>query len=81
MIDLIGWVGAAALAVCALPAAWEAWHKKSCTYNSQFLYLWFFGEVLLCLYAMATYQYHLLLNYSINIAAVWILLTYNKGGD
>ena len=68
MYDIIGMVGAGALAICALPLSIEAVVKGKVAIQSAFLALWFIGEVLLLIYAISLKDGVLIFNYGANVA-------------
>jgi uncharacterized protein with PQ loop repeat len=78
IIDIIGWIGAIAFSVCAIPQALEAIKNKACYINKSFLYLWLIGEVFTLVYAINIKAAPLLLNYIINGISLSIILYYNK---
>lgn len=68
---MLAYIGALALAVCAIPLAWSAWKNGYDDTNTGLLVLWTFGEV-----ALACSYYTdpaLLLNYLTNIACLSIV--------
>ena len=70
MIGLVGWLGAACLALCALPQVIKSYRTKSVKDLSWgFLGLWMAGEIFCCVYIVGTTgfeQLPLLANYLVN---------------
>ena len=74
---MLAYIGAIALAICAVPLAWAAWRDGYDETNTGLLVLWTFGEVALaCSYY---YDMALMLNYLTNIGCLgivwWVRLT------
>lgn len=74
----IGWVGAVLLSVCALPQAVVCLRTgKSTGLSPIFLWMWFLGEVLSCLYIVGwLWSAPLVFNYGLNILLIGIMLKY-----
>lgn len=77
-MDLIALAGSLLLALCAIPAAIEAYRDKKCYYSWPFLWMWTVGEILSCIYLVSIQDWILLINYTANIACCLVLLYYNK---
>ena len=67
MYDMMGWLGALLLAICAIPLTLEALIRKKVQIQSVFLLIWFAGEVLMFLYVIPLKDVPLLVNYLANI--------------
>ena len=74
MVELIGWLGSAALSICALPQAYRTYKTKN-TDGISFAYLtlWLKGEIFTLFYILlndiehGTMQIPLYLNYALNL--------------
>lgn len=66
-MELIGWIGALLLAICALPLTIQALVQKKAEVQSVFLGLWFGGEVLMLIHCLAVGDLPLIVNYAANI--------------
>jgi uncharacterized protein with PQ loop repeat len=78
MIDIIGWIGAIAFSVCAVPQAIEAFKNKKCYINKTFLRLWLTGEVFTLAYAIGIGAKPMIVNYIVNGICLIIITYYNK---
>lgn len=78
MMEVLGWIGSALFALCAVPQAWQSWKQKhSDGLSWSFLLMWFFGEVLTIVYVSQKDDVlPLLANYYFNIALLLIILWY-----
>lgn len=77
MIELLGWIGALLLATCGAPMAWQSYKQgHSEGISAGFLWMWFFGEVLVLIYVLPQLLYPLILNYGFNIILVAIVIKY-----
>lgn len=81
MIELVGWIGGIALAVCAIPQVVATWKTKSMDGISWlFLILWFIGEICTVSYIIITnmsassFQIPLIVNCVLNIILLFYLL-------
>lgn len=81
MIELVGWIGGIALAVCAIPQVVTTWKAKSMDGISWlFLILWFIGEAFTVSYIVVTnissgaFQIPLIVNCVLNIMLLFYLL-------
>lgn len=75
--DLIGWLGAACLALCGLPQAWASirqGHSHGITWGM--LVLWGVGEVLTLAYVFPMMDLPLIANYAANTVLVGIIVYY-----
>lgn len=77
-IELMGWLGSMMLAICALPLAVEALKNKRIALNRAFFHLWFWGEVLVCIYIVYQGPSPLLINYAVNILCLLIVGRYRE---
>ena len=76
-MSIVGWLGSTALALCAFPAAYQAWRDGHANgINGLFLTLWFLGEVLTLVYVAPTLQYPLIANYGLNVVLLLIITRY-----
>ena len=75
-LDLIGWIGAASFAVCAIPQAYHCWRTNSADdVNWIFLGLWLLGEVSMIVYVMLTSMDPIfLVNYLTNLLCLLVIL-------
>ena len=80
MLELLGWIGAIALGICALPQAWQSFRTKSSRdINSAFLYLWIVGEIATLIYiCLTTVQIPLIVNYTFNLMCLLVILFYRR---
>ncbi len=79
--EIIGWIGAALFAICALPQAVKTFKTKQAGDLSwMFLLFWLFGEIFTFIYViiddikLKTTHYPLYINYVVNIVLVFYLL-------
>lgn len=71
----IGWIGAALLALCAVPqAAHSLITGEAEDLNWLFLSMWGWGEVLLLWYILPTKDWPLIVNYIFNIICILIIV-------
>lgn len=76
-MELIGWIGSAMLALCALPQAWKSYRtKSSADLSGWFLGLWCGGEVLLLIYVVPKGDIPLIANYTVNLALLAVIIKY-----
>jgi uncharacterized protein with PQ loop repeat len=76
-MQLLGWIGGIALAICAAPQAWKAFSTMdSSDFSIWFLALWLLGEVCLLCYTWGLRKWPLRLNYGSNIVFILIILRY-----
>ncbi len=82
--EVIGWIGAALFAICALPQAVKTFKtKKADDLSWLFLLLWFFGEIFTFIYLIIddlklnTTHFPLYINYVFNTLIV-VYLMYAK---
>jgi uncharacterized protein with PQ loop repeat len=79
MIEVLGWVGGALLALCGLPQAIKSWKDgHSDGISDSFLWMWFIGEVFLLIYILFKHGLDLPLvaNYLINLFFIVIIIKY-----
>jgi len=76
MMELIGWLGALMLGICALPQAITSYRTKdSSGISLSFLLLWLGGEVLTLIYIVSTtMQLPLIFNYLFNILCLAVII-------
>lgn len=81
LVEVIGWIGAAMLSLCALPQCYKCWRtKKTKDLDWYFLWMWAIGismmfiHVLCKDHAKGEYQWPLLCNYVFSLIAVCYLL-------
>lgn len=76
-LEILGWLGSTALAICGLPQAYQSWkEKKTVGISSSFLYLWLLGEILTLIYVIPKWHWPLLFNYVGNLIFISIILYY-----
>jgi hypothetical protein len=80
MFDVLAWAGSLLLAACAVAGAYDAWKRNYCSVGWAFLACWWFGELFLFFYAVLTKQWHLLVNYVVNLFGVMVMAYYNNNG-
>jgi hypothetical protein len=73
---LIGWLGGALLAICAIPEAIRTIELGRCDIGWGMLSTWYIGEILLFIYVLPTRDKPLLLNYFVNIVAISVMIGY-----
>jgi uncharacterized protein with PQ loop repeat len=78
-MEVIGYLGAGLLALCALPqaiASFKQGHSRGI--DSMFLWTWFIGEVLLLAYTtnQAEISIPLVANYFVNTVLVGVILVF-----
>jgi uncharacterized protein with PQ loop repeat len=79
MLEIIGALGSACLAFCALPQAIQSYRTKTSEgVSGQFLMLWLVGEVATLAYVIGTAPHLKLLiaNYIVNLACLVVILWY-----
>ena len=77
MLEVIGWIGGAAFALCGAPQAWHCWKNKTAAGVSWgFLGLWFLGEICSLIYVYPTGKLPLIVNYMLNIVFTGLILRY-----
>jgi uncharacterized protein with PQ loop repeat len=83
-MELIGWIGAACFALCALPQAIQCYKQKHANgLNNLTLILWLIGEILTILYVLdkgANDLLPLFFNYVVNILLLMVILYYKYFG-
>jgi hypothetical protein len=74
MTRLAGWLGAALLALCGLPLAWQVWcDAHAAGIDWPFLGAWYGGEILMLYYVGKMTEWSdtpLLFNYGVNTLAL-----------
>lgn len=80
MLEILGWIGALCLGLCALPQAWQSFKTKSSQgISSSFLFLWIVGEIATLIYiCLTTAQVPLIVNYIFNLLCLLIILRYKR---
>ena len=78
MMEVVGILGSICFALCGVPAAYEAWKFKTCSYSWPFLLMWMIGEVLTSAYVIYLMDWILLFNYAANFICLLIIMYYNK---
>jgi uncharacterized protein with PQ loop repeat len=77
LLEIIGWIGAIAFAVCGAPQAWQSYKTKTAEgVSSLFLYLWLIGEIATIIYVIPKGHLPLLFNYLANLVFISIILYY-----
>ena len=78
MMEMLGWIGALMLGICALPQAIYSYiNKDSSGISLSFLLLWLGGEVFTLIYIVSTtMQLPLVANYLFNILCLSVILFY-----
>jgi len=80
---VIGWIGSALLAGCALPQAWKSFKDKhSKGISRSFIWTWTVGELFMFYYIVNdAFSWPLLFNYGINSVFCLIILWYKIKGE
>jgi len=75
MMELVGWIGSACFAVCALPQVIKTVREKNADGMSHgLLWLWFLGEAFTIVYVWsAHFSWPLIVNYSFNLVLLSII--------
>lgn len=76
-IDTLGWLGAVAFAVCAIPQAYKSWkggHSDGISWG--FLGLWTFGEICTLIYTIPKGLVPLIFNYLGNLLFLAVIIKY-----
>jgi hypothetical protein len=78
-MEIVGWLGAAGLSLCAVPQAHHCWrlgHARGL--SMPFLLMWCGGEVAMSIYVAADHgaSAPLMLNYLFNLAMIGVMLRY-----
>ena len=77
MIESIGYIGAAALSLCGLPAAYHSIKNGTVEINSGMLWMWLLGEIFTLIYVVnTTPSIPLIANYTANIILLSIITKY-----
>ena len=83
MSNVLGWIGATLLALCALPEVITAYYTGQCDLSWGLLLMWYFGEWFSFLYVLTKSVEvdlaALLFNYGINVALLTILIVVKLG--
>lgn len=76
IVDLVGWLGAAFLAICSFPQTLKNIKEGSArNLSPYFIWLWFAGELLTLIYIfISNFSWPLFFNYSLNLTFSVILL-------
>ncbi len=77
MLEFIGWLGGILLAICGVPQAYKSWkegHSDGISWG--FIWLWFFGEILVLIYVFPKLLIPLILNYSLNVIVIMVIIWY-----
>lgn len=81
MLDIIGWIGSACFAICAIPQALKSYRDgHSDGISWAFLSLWLTGELCMIIYILPTGDGPLLVNYFGNLACLLVILRYKLTG-
>ena len=75
-METIGYIGGLLLAICGLPETIRTIKDKRCHLGWPFLFMWFFGELLMGIYTLELWDGPLLFNYGFNILLVGIMVLY-----
>ncbi len=82
MSAILGWLGAAALSICGVPAAWKAFrdgHARGM--SGSFLALWWLGELALLGHTQLEHKgAALVTNYAANVLVVTVIGLYKLRG-
>lgn len=77
-VEFLGWIGALLLAFCALPEALISLKTGDSSLSYPFLFMWYFGEILACIYTVVKSKQvrllPLMFNYGLNIVFISIIL-------
>ena len=77
MLELVGWIGAVCLGVCAVPQTIKTvkqGHARGISLS--FLLLWIVGEMLTFVYVLPKKDLPLLVNYGLNLICLSVILRY-----
>ena len=76
-MGFIGWVGALALGLCAIPMAWGV-HKagNASSFSALSLGLWLTGEIATIIYILPLGKEPLLVNYLANTICTLVIIKY-----
>jgi len=77
-LEVVGFVGALCLSFCSIPQLVKTIRtKETASFDIYYLWLWFFGVLLMFFYVFyTTFQIPLLLNYGLNTFIVAVILYY-----
>lgn len=76
-MEIIGWVGAAFLALCGIPQMIKSIKDGHADGIADlFIIMWGVGEVLMFIYVLPIMSYPLLANYLLNILIIAVILKY-----
>lgn len=75
-MELIAYIGGVLLTICGIPEVIRTIKDKRCHLGWAFLLLWFFGEILMLIYAIDLKSNPLIMNYLFNTIIVGIMLYY-----
>jgi len=77
MLEVIGWIGAACFALCAVPQAWECYKKgHGRGLSKAFLWLWVVGEVCTLAYMIPKLLWPPIANLAANLVFLVVILKY-----
>ena len=79
LLQIFGWVGSLAFAICGIPQAYECWKTGNAKgLSGHFLFLWSLGEVGSFVYVAGTRGYldPLFANYALNAVFLSIIVWY-----
>lgn len=77
MLDVIGYIGSFAFAICGIPLALEVLKAKHArNINTWFLVLWVIGEIFTLTYVLLSSNWPLVPNYIFNLITLLIVLKY-----
>jgi len=79
-METIGYIGGILLAICGLPETIRTIKDGRCHLGWPFLFMWFFGEILMGIYTLKLWDGPLLFNYGFNILLVGIMVFYKIKG-
>lgn len=76
LVELTGWIGVILLTVCGFPQLYKLYKfKKTDGLSLLMLLLWWFGEILTCVYVfLQSPEPPLLFNYMVNILVVFLII-------
>lgn len=79
-MEVVGWIGSALFALCAVPQSYHSWkHKSSDGITWAFLLMWLWGEILTFSYVLTKPNVMpLLANYVVNFMLLLVIIWYKK---
>ena len=80
LVDIVGWIGSLAFAICGAPQAYQCWKQKHADgISAAFLALWVIGEVCSLIFVVLTIHplsYPLVMNYALNLFFTLVMVRF-----